>query len=164
MAIGGARSEESAMNRGSSPMASVKTGLKALFLVAGVAGTGFLTAFVLFATAYLTADCGTPGLVDELPESASDVRYVGRDNFPDWDWWLRARLPRAEFHRFAAKIGLQPHVDEDPEESWPASLDLHPFGPDWWDVGDGVRVEYSRHVKGGVVEAAGVMYYYAYSY
>ncbi len=69
-----------------------------------------------------------------LPWSASDVEESRQHNgfLPDYAYWLKAKLPKDEFDKYASRLGLPSYSDEDPEKS---SFSIYAYDdrPVWWD-------------------------------
>ena len=79
--------------------------------------------------------CWAPTIVDRHPDSATDVHLYEPDLFPDWGYWLQARVPQDDCEAFLDEVYPELREDFDfdrvPEEHRVWSKWRHPDVP-WW--------------------------------
>ena len=85
----------------------------------GLVGTALISRTVASANHFRSA----------LPFSAQEVQTASVDLFPDWDYYLKAKLPEEDFPRYVQDLELQ-FCGDDPD-FWVAWHGLDT--PAWWD-------------------------------
>jgi hypothetical protein len=98
-----------------------------------------------------------------LPFSAQDVQTASVDFFPDWSYYLKARLPEEDFARYVQDLELGFCGDEAPY--WVVWHTL--TAPAWWDPTSDISETYC--LKQGDIWALakyenGYVYLHAFSY
>jgi hypothetical protein len=119
---------------------------------------------VLFYGAYFVSTSET---YRSLPWSASEIRqhYWGETFLPDYEYFIKAKIPAEEFEPFARGRGLTPHTadrqysDKTRSISWSSAEKLK-----WWDPSASVEGTYVAQAGDAWVMAKyenGYLYYYA---
>lgn len=79
-----------------------------------------------------------------LPWSAGEIHELDVDLWPDFDHFLRARIPESGFPAYAARLGLTPHSisRQYPDEvnclQWRSGDDA----PPWWNPSESTESTY----------------------
>lgn len=70
----------------------------------------------------------------DLPPSASDIHEENVDMFPDWEYYLRATMPRKDCAALLAKVSSEEHLHPVTEHEWLGGKgDWGPgIPPSWW--------------------------------
>lgn len=113
----------------------------------------------------------TSPLRQTLPWSASDVNDKYVDMFPDYSYFLKAKLPSVkEFNEYCAKQNLTPHTPQrvySDDTTWLLWGSLEPESVAWWNPSPsltGTYVSQSGHEWTLAKYENGCLYVHAFSH
>jgi hypothetical protein len=79
-----------------------------------------------------------------LPASATEIRDEALDGFPDYSYYLKAKMPREDFEPYCAAIGLSRATPERVSDGAPwLSWRTRP-GVTWWTPSASLDATYER--------------------
>lgn len=109
-------------------------------------GAAVVAAYALCSMGRELSNQAASGFAAELPPSARDIREQKVDMFPDWEYYLTARMPEQDCEAWLLKLAQKESLQLTTEHKWlNGKGDWAPaLPPPWWQLSDAAAHYHGR--------------------